>query len=122
MEHVTALVDHDATTHACWQGGCPCSCAKLVAAGWKVECFACGRGLDRPLGDVLAETVEATPEWVVEAEDRRLHTAARVRAAIGEGWVLDTDVDQAEGDWSSIEDYDRWRDDRLVDEAEGRVA
>lgn len=38
MEHATALADDDATH--------PCSCAKLVAAGWQVRCFACGRNGD----------------------------------------------------------------------------
>ena len=37
MAHATALVDHDAITpHTC-------GCQRLVDAGWRVNCSACGR-------------------------------------------------------------------------------
>ena len=104
MEHATTLVVDAATPHACWKGGCPCSCAKLAAAGWQVKCSACGRG--------------------VTAEER-----ARLMAPYAEFAGLDLTVqelaelelDQVEP-WSSIEDYDVARDDRLVEAAERRVA
>lgn len=110
MEHVTALVDHDATTqpvHACWKGGCPCSCAKLAAAGWQVKCSACGRGVT---AEERARLLEPYAEF------------GGLDLTVQELGELGFDAGEDKDDWSSIEDYDVARDDRLVDEAERAVA
>lgn len=82
MADATALVTDDATPPF------TCSCDKLVAAGWRVNCAACGR------------------------------------AEFSAGEWADTDVEglALTDGWSSIEPDDVERDDRLVDEAERRVA
>ena len=105
MEHVTALVDHDATTqaHACWKGGCPCSCAKLAAAGWKVNCAACGRS-EFAAGELGATVMAAEYTDAVAVDDDPVY---------GEHGELVA---------NAVEVYDVARDDRLVDEAERRVA
>lgn len=97
MAHATALVPDDATTHACWKGGCPCSCSKLAAAGWKVNCAACGRK-EFAAGELGVTALLGTQNSLVEIAD---------------------DEDEP---WSSIEPCDVAGDDRLVDEAERRVA
>ncbi len=69
MEHVTALVDHDATTPF------TCSCMKLRAAGWLVVCRACGHGVaDRPALAVVAElgyaeVLEQVAVWTPDVDD-----------------------------------------------------
>lgn len=81
MVHATALVDHDATT-------LKCSCQKMVAAGWTVACFACGRGFEaggpsrfaEELGDDPVE-YEGTIEGYDVARDDRLVDEARRRVA-----------------------------------------
>ncbi len=92
MAHATAFVTDDATTHACWKGGCPCSCSKLAAAGWKVNCAACGRQEFEP-GELGVTALLGTQGALVE---------------------IAGDDDEP---WYSIEPDDVVRDDRLADEA-----
>lgn len=120
MEHPTALVVDDATTPF------TCSCMKLRESGWAVICRACGRGVEAggaQLPELVVQEAVWTEQLEVDAEDRLRHRRDRVRAAAGDGWVLEDTVDRYEEEcWSSIEPDDVERDDRLVDEAERRVA
>lgn len=49
MDHPKAIVDHDVAPTL------KCSCHKLTAAGWKVQCSVCGAGL-RPAVSAPAPT------------------------------------------------------------------
>jgi hypothetical protein len=103
MEHVTALVDHDATPDPSFadqhlRDFCTdaeaaetaafmraqlaerglakrCACQRLVAAGWKVTCRACGRGASTPDAiiindyDVVLLVATATDDVVGPDED-----------------------------------------------------
>lgn len=103
MEHVTALVDHDATPHTC-------GCAKLAAAGWKVNCAACGRS-EFDAGELGVTAMSAEYTDAVDVDDDPVYGEAGELAINAE--------DRAR---HSLEAYDVARDDRLVDEAERRVA
>lgn len=101
MAHATALVLDDATTpdtHACFGGGCPCSCAKLAAVGWVIRCTACGRGMTAEERAALLEPyLVEFPELDITVQEL----------------VAETDPDAA---------YDAERDAALLDEAERRAA
>ena len=92
MEHPTALVDHDATTQF------TCSCQKLVAAGWRVNCSACGRR-------------EFTETAMIEEFGTLILNEAVPGPELLDAWAEDLDDD------GTIEPYDVARDDALTDAA-----
>jgi hypothetical protein len=96
MEHVTAVVDHDATTPI------TCGCARLAAAGWRVNCAACGRS-EFDAGELGVTVMAAEYSVDVVVDDDPVY---------GVGGELE----------STLEAYDVARDDRLVDPAERAVA